>query len=532
LSGAAWSVGQFACKPVPAKAIEYGGLGDRAPVFTFYSTAGDVSVRMESLGLNPRSVYLELQSSKKGDFAKSWMVGMMGNFALVLCYGTPTAMSSNTCPFKIDTDGTVHLTGAAYFHGGVKTVEVEEEKAPLLATGSGSGSASAAEAEASAGSAEGSAAGSATETEDKALAEIADLGESRHDVMHNQPKQSVKIDARLDAQPDDDGLGDGELPETAVSAKKVWWNSESLEDRVSLLQVDAGQPAEAEAKEDAEPEASPDAEPKSEPASESDDEPSKSGGKTDPAEYYTKIGGEGPQTPAAKWLTENGKIGVRVESENALEPKNVYLELRNKGRRDAWGIGMRKDTYFYMGYGTLGTYGLGTKKNAMKMAPSKDITFLKDVVFYKMPSYFKPGELDLTEVGSMVEPGSQEPEYGNVYKAKTNDAVDVPEVPNAADDALGTTSSAEPVVSYHSDDNLSLRISAESTAALKESFLEIRSQKKRSWRIAVHSDGELYFTFHAAASLQAGEKVMKVTKDGQVHFYGEANFGGKTMKKF
>jgi len=103
----------------------------------------------------------------------------------------------------------------------------------------------------------------------------------------------------------------GEVSESDINAKKVWWNDrlEDVEmDLVSLLQTQAEE---------------------------------------DP-EYETRVGGEGPQTPAGKWLAENGKIGLRLESQNSLEPKNVYLEMRNKARRDSWGIGLREDSNFLL----------------------------------------------------------------------------------------------------------------------------------------------------------------------------------------
>jgi len=149
-----------------------------------------------------------------------------------------------------------------------------------------------------------------------------------------------------------------------------------------------------------------------------------------------------------------------------------------------------------------------------------------------MPSYFKEGsELDLQGFTSTATLDA-EPTYGKEIKVETKSALDVPDVPIVDEDALGTTASAQPVIAYHSNDNLSIRLTAESTGALKEAFMEFRSQKKRAWRLAVHSDGDLYITFHPSASMNAGEKVIKLTTTGQVHFYGQVLFGGKTYKKF
>jgi len=493
LSGAAWTAGQFACKPPPTRALEFGGLGDRAPVFTFYSVSGDVSVRLESRGADPRSVYLELQSGQKGTFLKSWIIGMMNNFALSICFGTSTSLDSNVCPMKIDSEGVVHITGAAYFHGKVKYAKVEEEVNPNIPNVTNVTS-STESTEPS--STESNATNSSTTVDRNEVEEVQEESLSEEDFTSMQselgePKhpQGVKVDAGTLG--DGESMGDGELPESDVSNKKVWWGRES--DALALIQTDADATVEPQ--------------------------------------YYTTVGGTGPQTPAAKWMTENGKIGIRLESQNALEAKNVYLELRNRNRRDSWGLGMRKDLNFYAGYGELGTYGQGTKKNAFKVAPNKEVTFLKNVVFHKQPSYFKQGsELDLTPLSAATN-FDDTPSYGNVFRAKT-EGEEVPEVPNEAEDALGSTSSAQPLVAYHSDDSVSVRLTAESTQSLKEAFVEFRSQKKRAWRLALHPDGDLFLTFHAAASLTAGEKVIKFTKDGAVHFYGDVAFGGKTSKTF
>jgi len=511
LAGSTWSGGEFACKPLPSRTIEYGGLGDRAPVFTFFSTAGDLSLRLESLGVNPRSVYLELQNGKKGTFLKSWLVGMMNNFGLSICYGTATAMSSNVCPLKIDSEGVVYIKGAAYFHDEVKYVDVEQEKAPTVPRADNITNVT------DSNHTKNISTGSSKDAKDQDKKEgTKDHDEEEHDKEHEDDKESsatkppenefevadlgeprghnIELDARLDAE-----VNEGELSEAEINADKhkpnqVLWNGEEVVDALSLLQ---------------EVETS-----------------------TQP-EYHALVGGDGPQTPAAKWMTENGKVSVRLESQNSLEPKNVYLEMRNKGRRDAWGIGLRKDLNFYLGYGMLGTYGQGSKKNAIKIASSKDVTFMNDVVFSKMPSFFKEGaKLDLKEQGSTPSTFNAEPEYGERVNLKTKSALSVPDVPVVAEDALGATASAEPILAYHSKDNLSIRITAESTGSLKEAFMEFRSQKKRAWRLAVHSDGDMYITYHASASLKAGEKIIRITKKGDVHFYGAVSFGGKTLKKF
>ena len=181
------------------------------------------------------------------------------------------------------------------------------------------------------------------------------------------------------------------------------------------------------------------------------------------------------------------------------------------------------------------TWSIGTKKNYIKVAPSKEVTFMKDVIFYKTPSYFKAGtaELKLQGLGTGVEDFNKEPSYGKLFKAKTRNA-EVPDVPISSEDSLGTTSSSQPLVAFHSQDDVSIRLRSQSTSTqpVKESYVEFRSQKKNAWRMAVHSDGDMYLTFHSAPGDAAGIKAIRLTRTGAVHFYGAVHFGGKTRKKF
>jgi len=442
-AGSKWSPGKFGCKPLPSKALEVAAQGDQDPAFTFYSTAGDVSLRLESMGTTARSAYLELANGKK-DAKSSWMVGMLGNYGMSICYGTATGGSSNKCPLKIAADGTVHIHGSAFFHDKAVLAKVVDEKSPIIPVG------------------------------DK-------INQKKDEVAgkSNSTGTDGSVVSLAKSELGEDGLNDGELPGMQ-----------------SLIQVSEGKK------------------------------------KVDP-EYHIKVGGDGQQTPAAKWKSEGGKVGIRLESQNALEPKNVYLEMRNKGRRDGWGVGLRKDLGFYFGYGMVSTWGLGTKKNYMKVSPNKGVSFYKDVVFYHMPSYFKAGtpELNLVpQAGPMTEL-SKEPSYGKLFSAKTTSAKEVPDRPNSADGALGMTSSAEPLIAFNSKDNVSIRVSSISAGALKDAFMEFRSQKKSAWRLAVHSDGDLYVTYHSQEGAP-GAKAIRLTQKGAVHFYGEVQIGGKAIKKF
>merc|ERR1719478_827510 len=126
------------------------------------------------------------------------------------------------------------------------------------------------------------------------------LGEGR---SHEQ----VKLDARLDTE----AMNEGEVS-SQQSKHKVWWNGET-----SLLQT-------AETAKKA-------------------------------PRYHVKIGGSEP-SPQGKWTTKNGKVSLRLESQNSLRGQNVYLEMRNQARRDGWGMGMRKDFKLHIGYGALGTF--------------------------------------------------------------------------------------------------------------------------------------------------------------------------------
>lgn len=432
-----WTHGKFACKPAPRRAIQYSGVGDQAPVFTFFSVAGNLGLRLESLGTGARQVYVELQNGKKG-FKKSWMMGMLDlDFGLSFCYGTP---SSKKCGLKIDATGTVHFLGSTFFHGGVKYTKAKPKKSPAPT-----------------------------------------LGEARHVGHMLGQGTKVKLDARLDAR----ALSQGEVAKNPKN--RVWWNGARL-DEVGLLQT------------------------------------AETGGRR--PSYHTKIGGAGAQTPAAKWKTKNGKIGLRLESMNAVSAKNVYLEMRNKARRDAWGVGIKKDAAFHMGYGILGSF---KKKDFFKVSPNKEVSISSEAVFHKRPSYFKPGgRLKLMTYPSGAR--STKPKYGNKFKARTKSAKGVPDTPQRAQSKLGSNSGAEPLVAYHSKDNVSIRLTAETTGARKEAFVEFRSQKKAAWRVAVHSDNSLYITYHIAGG--TGIKAMKITTKGDVHMYGDVSFSGRTLKKF
>lgn len=244
--------------------------------------------------------------------------------------------------------------------------------------------------------------------------------------------------------------------------------------------------------------------------------------------YHIKIGGSGSKTQAAKWKTTNGKIGLLLESQNSLQPMNAYLEFRNRARRDAWGVGLKTDSGFHIGYGMLGTF---TKKAFIKMSPNKAVTFFTDTVFHKRPSYFKPGSQ--LKLRSLASAGvlSTKPRYGKKLKAKAKSAHGVPDIPLRTDRALGSNGAAEPLVAYYSRDDISIRVTAETTGAPKEAFIEFKSQKKTSWRIAVHSDNDLHITYHSTGQ-GAGTTMMKITRKGAVHIYGEASFAGAALKQF
>jgi len=371
-----------------------------------------------------------------------------------------------TCLLKVDATGTVHFLGAAYFHGKVGYVKMPSN---VKKTKKG-----AKKKVAKKKVKKKKIAAKKKLKKKKAL----ELGERR------DAGAAVKLDARLDTEAVNND--DGELSSSQIG-NKVWWNGEAL----SLLQM-------------------------SKPA-------------TAPG-YHTKIGGAGPQMPAGKWKALNGKVSIRLESQNALRKKNVYIEMRNNKRRDAWGVGLKKDGKFHIGYGMLGSFK--EKNEFVKLSPSKDVTFTKNVVFNKLPSYFKKGKkLSLTGYAAAAAV-PQNPAFDPKFKAKTKSALGVPDPPTSSKDKIGTNADAQPIVAYHSEDNVSIRLTAESTGALKEAFVEFRSQKNMSWRIAVHSDGHLYLTYHAAGSAAAGTKVLKLTTKGGVHVYGSAYFGGKTMKNF
>ena len=165
------------------------------------------------------------------------------------------------------------------------------------------------------------------------------------------------------------------------------------------------------------------------------------------------------------------------------------------------------------------------------MSPGKVVTFMKDVIFYKPPSFFVDGsKLTLDDIAEIPEIGKK-PKYEKLFKAKTTEAGMVPSVPIASDVALGSGDSAEPLVAFHAKDHATIKVAATSTDAMKEAFIEFRSQKKGLWRVAVHSDGDLYLTHRETEGGEAAQ-TMRLTQAGDVHFYGDAEFGGKTFKKY
>jgi hypothetical protein len=290
---------------------------------------------------------------------------------------------------------------------------------------------------------------------------------------------TIKLDARLDTQ----AANEGEIPSKKM-ANKVWWGGETL------LQT-----------------------------AESSGRPT----------YHVKIGGRGSKLPAGQWKANNGKVSLRLESQNSLEGKNVYLEMRNQGRRDAWGVGMKKDLKLHIGYGMLGTFA---KKDFVTFSANKEVRFYTQVVFSKMPSYFKKGNKLTLMKYSATNALPSKPAIGSKISVKTKSAMGVPETPRAGKMQMGTNAGSEPLVAYTATENVSIRLSSENTGALKEAFVEIRSQKSQAWRIAVYPDGNLYFSHHTTGNTGKGSKVMKVTPTGDVHIYGNAYFAAGTMKNF
>lgn len=483
-----WSVGKFKCNPLPKRTISYSGVGNRAPAFTYSSVSGAVSVRLESMGTGTKQVYVQLQSTKKGSNKGSWLIGMMKGLGLSVCFGSP---STKKCGLQIDASGTVQFLGGAFFHGKVAHVKTKKKKVPKT---------------------------SKSKVKSKSKTE---LGEQHG--MSKVAGDLVKLDARLDTEVSNEG----EVPQREV--QKVWWNGQALLQVAehSKPAVKGGKKAAKGGKKTAK---------RGKKTAKRDKKTAKGGKKTakggkkaaeaSTSTYHTRIGGSSSKTPAGMWRASNGKVSLRIDALNSLKKKNSYLEMRNSGRRDAWGLGMKKDN-FHIGYGILGSFS--KKSDFISVSPSKDVTFKHTVVFHKMPSYFKAGsKLKLISYA----PVSDRPQAGPEASVKAKSAIAVPDPPIVSSTELSSGPAAEPVVSYFSDGDVSIKLTSESTSALKEAFLEFRSQKNLSWRISAHADGNLHLSQHNDGDEGKGKLAMKVTKDGGVHVYGAAYFEGRTMRKF
>jgi len=480
-----WSVGKFKCNPLPKRTVAYSGVGNRAPAFTYSSVAEAVSVRLESMGPGTKQVYVQLQSTKKGSNKGSWLIGMMKGLGLSVCFGSPSAKK---CGLQIDASGTIQFLGGAFFHGKVAHVKTKK-KVPKKSK--------------------------SKVEKTKSNKSKTELGEQYG--MSKVAGDLVKLDARLDTEVSNEG----EVPQSEV--QKVWWNGQTL-----LQVAEHSKPATKGGKKAAK--GGKKAAKGGKKAAKGGKKAAKGGKEAAEAStttYHTRIGGSSSKTPAGTWKASNGKVSLRIDALNSLKKKNSYLEMRNSGRRDAWGLGMKKDN-FHIGYGILGSFS--KKSDFISVSPSKDITFKQTVVFHKMPSYFKAGsKLKLISYA----PVSDRPQAGPEASVKAKSAMGVPDPPIVSSTELSSGSAAEPVVSYFSDGDVSIKLISESTSALKEAFLEFRTQKNLSWRISAQADGNLHLSQHNDGDESGtGNLAMKITKDGGVHVYGAAYFEGRTMRKF
>eukprot|EP00658_Telonema_sp_P-2_P012983 TRINITY_DN14936_c0_g1_i23.p1 TRINITY_DN14936_c0_g1~~TRINITY_DN14936_c0_g1_i23.p1 ORF type:complete len:2190 (-),score=358.91 TRINITY_DN14936_c0_g1_i23:183-6752(-) len=122
-------------------------------------------------------------------------------------------------------------------------------------------------------------------------------------------------------------------------------------------------------------------------------------------EQGDRVGGKGPQEPAASWWSISGNepdAGIRLEARESGEA--AMLEFRNAGRDAGWGIGATGDK-LEVSYGALGTMA-GKAVTALTLTDgnnglttsSSQLQFHKGVVFYFPPEFksapkLRPGSL-------------------------------------------------------------------------------------------------------------------------------------------
>lgn len=206
----------------------------------------------------------------------------------------------------------------------------------------------------------------------------------------------------------------------------------------------------------------------------------------------------------ARWVTSGEEMGVRIDSQNSVEGKDAYLELRNRKGGYAWGVGIQKDYGLHIGYGLCGQMN----KNDSVVISSEMVGVLQDAVFHKPPKYHKDGTR-LTMTAAKPKPSAKVALSGEASKIP-GATQDVPQVSN---NGLISAGSAEPLLAYSSEIDTSIVIQSN-----KKAFLELRNEMQNSWDISMRSDRNMYLSHRGESAAGADKVVMALHPDGSIHF--------------
>jgi hypothetical protein len=212
----------------------------------------------------------------------------------------------------------------------------------------------------------------------------------------------------------------------------------------------------------------------------------------------------------ARWQTAGSTLGVRIDSQNSVEPKDAYLELP-VSRNQAWGLGIRTDYRLDIGYGSLGSLRDNTKCMALSF---ENVEVLANAVFHQAPKYNSATarKLSLDDI-----PNNQKP----VLLPHASESLDepVPAVPQVTNSSIASAGSAEPIVAYSS--NVEIK-------ATSEVFLELRNQMQNRWLVRARKDQKLSFSYEGEGAGGTERTPLVLHQDGSIHFLERALFKGST----
>eukprot|EP00658_Telonema_sp_P-2_P032222 TRINITY_DN23911_c0_g1_i1.p1 TRINITY_DN23911_c0_g1~~TRINITY_DN23911_c0_g1_i1.p1 ORF type:complete len:522 (-),score=130.83 TRINITY_DN23911_c0_g1_i1:43-1608(-) len=301
-------------------------------------------------------------------------------------------------------------------------------------------------------------------------------------------------------------------------------------------------------------------------------------------------GGEYRREPALRLYSEAGPASLRVES-RAGSPMEVYLELRNQGLSQSWGIGMNDDLNLWFCYGALGT--MNKANCALKIEPSGKVHILGFAKFHKDPIVnLEAGDQEQDEHGDLGDdqdgPDQMSPPDGQrVDSSAQAEQLDVGHARGGtlgvsdsfrlgaghpgrqllstvelgealedtglmmesvsetsglvpADKEIGGSGRQEPAATWYSSDNdCSLRVESQDPTAIHPVYLELRNENSdNSWGIGMNDDLNLMMGYGDAGSMhnkQVGIEVMGSTKvifHEPVVFHKRPNFPSVEVPDF